>query len=98
MKRSSVLSIAVFTVLSTFTGVGVAWMVIATIANIMNRTSGSGHVDAIVGGPGDALVGRSIPMLVAGGFLGFVAGLLGKATSEKRKLKAQQIEAPNERR
>jgi hypothetical protein len=97
MKRST-LSIAVFTVLSTFTGVGVAWIVIAAIANFMNKTSSGGHVDAIVGGPGDAFVARSIPILAVGGFLGFIAGLLGKSISEKRKLNAQQVEAPNERR
>jgi hypothetical protein len=64
----------------------------------MNRPSGTGHVDAIAGTPGDAFVARSIPMLVVGGLLGLVAGLVGKAISEKRKFGAQQIDAPNERR
>jgi hypothetical protein len=85
----SALSLAIFSVLSAFTGVGAAWILVATIANFMNRAS-DGHVDAITGGRGDAFVARSIPLLVAGGVLGFVAGLLGKAISEKRKSNAQQ--------
>ena len=91
----SVVSVIVFAVLSAFTGVGLASMAIATIANHMNEASGGSHVNPIVGGPGDAFVARSVPILFAGGLLGFVVGLVGKAISEKRKLGAQPGSPPD---
>jgi|SRR5581483_11679 len=93
LPARSVFAIACFAVLSAFTGVGLAWIAIATIANHMNRTPGGGHMSVLAGNPGDDFVARSIPILVVGGALGFIAGLLGKAASENRKLKAQQAHA-----
>jgi hypothetical protein len=68
---SSVMSIMVYAVLSTFCGVGVAWTVVATIANHMNHASGANNADPISGGPGDAFVAHSIPILVVAGAIGF---------------------------
>jgi len=93
MPLRSVVSIGLFAILSAFSGVGLAWMVIATIANHMNRTSGAQHVSPIVGGRGDDFVANSIPILVAGGFLGLVIGLVCKWISVKRKFRAQQYAA-----
>jgi len=98
LPPSSVVSIVLFAILATFSGVGIAWMVIATIANHMNRFSGTKHPNPIVGGPGDAFVAHSVPILVVGGLAGFLVGLVGKSISVKRKLRAQKCAGPQGRR
>jgi hypothetical protein len=92
-----VVSIVLFAILSAFSGVGVAWIAIAKIANHMNSKSAVPH-NAIVGGPGDAFVVHSIPILIWGGVVGLVIGTVGKWISVKRKLRAEQDAARNSRR
>jgi hypothetical protein len=87
---SSVVSIMVYGVLSAFSGVGAAWMVVATIANHMNHAPGANNTDPISGGPSDAFVAHSIPILAVGGALGFFAGLVGRWIAVRRKIKAQK--------
>src|SRR4051794_12609244 len=94
MPLRMVASIVLFAILSAFSGIGVAWIVIAKIANHMNSKSTASH-NAIVGGPGDAFLAHSIPLLVSGGVVGLVIGAVGKWISVKRKLKAEQTAAGN---
>jgi hypothetical protein len=90
MPLQSGFSIILFAVLSCFIGIGLAGIAIATIANYMNRTEVGRHVDPIVGGPGDAFVAHSVPILFVGGLLGLVVGFVCKIISEKRKFKARR--------
>jgi hypothetical protein len=85
----ALISVVLFAVLSMFSGIGVAWIAIATIANQMNKQSGAHH-SAIDGGPGDSFVAHSIPLLILGGVVGCVIGAVGKWISVKRKLKGAQ--------
>ena len=85
-----VVSIGAFAILSAFCGVGLAWMVIAAIANYKNHAIGTTHVSAIVGGPGDAFVANSIPILVVAGVIGFFVGLAGSSIALSRKSKNRE--------
>ena len=62
-KSSRILSVVGFSVLATFFGVGVAWLVVGVLAVIFKQ-----H--------GDQLVAGSMPILIAGGTLGFLVGLV----------------------
>jgi len=96
LPPKTVMSLALFGILSAFSGVGAAWICIATIANHMNSKSAVRH-SAIVGGPGDAFVAHSVPILIAGGVVGLVIGTVGKWMSIKRKFRAEQGAAGNSR-
>jgi hypothetical protein len=62
-KSARILSVVGFSVLSTFFGVGVAWLVVGILAALFKQ-----H--------GDQLIAGSMPILVAGGALGFLVGLV----------------------
>jgi hypothetical protein len=67
------LSVAGFAVLAAFCGVGVVWLVVGTAAHHMAKDHG------------DGFIASSIPLLVAGGVVGFIVGLLGRVIWLKRK-------------
>jgi presenilin-like A22 family membrane protease len=74
MKRAwLILSVAGFSVLAAFCGVGVVSMVLAMIANGMTKDRG------------DGLMANSVPMLVSGGIIGFFVGLVGRIVWLNRK-------------
>jgi hypothetical protein len=83
-------SIGAFAILSAFCGVGLASMVIAAIANHKNHAIGVKRVSAIVGGPGDAFVANSIPIIVVAGVIGFFVGLASISIALSRKSKNRE--------
>ena len=78
-----VLSVAAFSILAAFCGVGVAWVVIATVANHMSKDRG------------DGFVAGSVPILVAGAVAGFIVGLVGRIIWLRRKHDAYQSASAN---
>ena len=76
-KSSWILSVVGFSVLAAFCGVGVAWIVVGILANAFKS-----H--------GDQLVAGCMPTLIAGGVLGFVAGLVVSIRAAKSDPKTEQ--------
>jgi hypothetical protein len=62
-KTSRVLSFVGFIVLAVFCGIGIAWIAVGLLANIIYRNRWD-------------VVAHSMPVLIAGGMAGFIAGLV----------------------
>jgi hypothetical protein len=76
-KLSRILSVVGFSILAVFFGVGVAWLAVGILVSIFNR-----H--------GDQLITGCMPILVAGGVLGFVAGLVVSLREARSDPKTEQ--------
>ncbi len=78
-RSSRTLSVVGFSVLATFFGVGVTWIVVMILASISKRL-------------GDQIFAGSMPMLIlfAGGALGLVAGLVVSIRAARSGSKTEQ--------
>ena len=90
LPPGAAMSIAAFGVLSTFSGVGAAWIVVSTIARVLNHFSASPPANPFAGRPGDGFIANSIPILLAGGVIGLVAGLVGRTYWVKRNFASKR--------
>lgn len=70
-----------FSVLATFCGVGVAWIAVATLANLFIYQGDRNQGDGIVAG--------SMPALILGGVIGLVVGTIVSVRVARAKLKTR---------